>query len=329
MKKILITTPLPEEVADKYKDEFILDYPEQGKQFSKDELITKIKEAHGYLGGPLTREMIDNAYQLEIASSFGAGFEHLDYIYAGEKGIWVMNAPHATTEPTAELTMTILLCLSRRVPNFINFMRKRGECSGISTFVEPIDSAASPTVTYGKTLGIVGFGKIGKSVSKKAQAFGMNVIYYNTTRESESVEKEYNVRYVSFEELLKTADYVTLHCQYKPENHHLMDTAQFKIMKPTAYFINAGRGKLMNERALIEALKTKEILGAALDVFEFEPEITPELLELENVVLTPHIGTSAYESRVVMATEALDGIAAQLRGGKSPTIVNEKYYKAK
>jgi len=139
--------------------------------------------------------------------------------------------------------------------------------------------------------------------------------------------KEYNIRYVPFEELLKTSDFVSLHCMYNPQNHHLMDEKQFEMMKPTAYFINAGRGKLMNEKALIKALKAKKIAGAALDVYEFEPAVTPELFEQDNVVLVPHIGTGTYESRAGIAYEALDGITAQLRGGSSPTIVNKEFCK--
>jgi lactate dehydrogenase-like 2-hydroxyacid dehydrogenase len=330
MKKIVIGFNIPDEVANKYKDEFILDYPSpEAGRFTPEEMDSKLAEAHGLLNGLLNKEMADKAVNLEIACSFGAGYDGIDHKYAGEKGIWVMNAPHGTTEPTAELTITILLCLTRRIVNFSNFLKKQGQVGGISAFVDPFDSAPGPTPAHGKTLGIVGFGKIGKEVAKRARGLGMDVIYYDVYRSSEEIEKEMGVTYVSFEELLKTADYVTLHCLYTPENHHLMDAEQFKMMKPTAYFINAGRGGLMNEQALIDALNNKEILGAAIDVFEFEPKVTPALFEMENVLLTPHIGTSTYESRVNMATEALDGITAQLRGGTSPTIVNKEFFKAK
>jgi len=329
MKKILIGFTLPDEVADRYKDEFILDYPPAGTAFAPDELTEKLVGAEGYLGGLLNREMIDVAVKLEIASSFGAGYDGIDHEYAGEKGVWVMNIPHATTEPTAELAITLILCLSRRILNFNSFMKKRGAAGGISLFVEPFDSAPAPTVVHGKTLGVVGFGRIGKAVARRAEGLGLNVIYYDVVRAPADAEKELKAKYVAFDELLKIADYVTLHCLYTPENHHMMDAPQFKMMKPEAYFINAARGKLMNEQALVDALKAKEILGAAIDVFEFEPKVSNELLEMENVLITPHMGTSTYETRVAMATEAMEGIAAQLRGGESPTIVNREFYKAR
>ena len=329
MKKILSAGRLPDEVAAKYDKEFILIQPPEERRFNQEELTERLADVHGYLGGPLTKEMIDKAPLLEIASSNGAGYDLLDHIYAGEKGIWVMNAPHKTTKPTAELTITLMLCLSRRVFNFYNLTKKEGKCPGISPFVDAFDSAPAPTPVHDKVLGIVGFGKIGKEVAKRAQGLDMEVIYYDVYRAPEALEKELNVKYVSFEELLKTADYVTLHCLMSPENYHLMGAEQFKMMKPSAYFINCGRGKLMDEKALIEALKNNEIRGAALDVFEFEPEISPELFELESVVIAPHIGTATRESRVGMAIEAMDGITAQLKGGESPTIVNREYYKAK
>ena len=164
MKKILISMHLPDEIAKKYSKEFVLEYPKHANSFSPEELLAKLSDVSGYLGGPLTREMIDNAPILEIASSFGAGFDHIDHEYAGEKGVLVMNAPHATTDSTAELTIAIMLCLSRKIINFSNYMRKTGTCTGITPFVDPIEGVGIPTIMSGKILGIVGFGKIGKGV---------------------------------------------------------------------------------------------------------------------------------------------------------------------
>ncbi len=329
-KTIYVGMNIPDEVAVKYQDEFNLIYPPAGKRFSPEESLGYLIEAHGYLGGQLNKDMIDKVKNLEIACSFGAGFDGIDHRYAGEKGIWVMNAPHATTKPTAELTITLLLCLSRRIFNLSNHMRKLGTCAGPGPFAGSIDSAPGPTPVHGKTLGIIGFGKIGKEVAKRARGLDMDVIYFDIFRASEEVEKELGAKFVSFEEVLKTADFVTIHSLYDPQtNHHMIGAEQFAMMKPTAYFINCARGKLMDEQALIDAIKSKKILGAALDVYEFEPKVTPELFELEEVVMTPHIGTVTREDRLGMANEALSGIAAQLRGDGSPTIVNREYYKAK
>lgn len=324
MKKILINFTIPNEVAARYSNEFLLDYPKNGS-FTNEELNQKLPEANGFFGLSLNKEMIDIAKKLEIASCFGAGYDAFEHKYAGEKGICIMNAPNATTEPTAELTVALLLCLSRRVLNLNNLIKKEGRCGGLSLFVSPFDGAPPPTPVHGKTLGIVGLGRIGQEVAKRATALNMNVIYYDSQRLNESDEKAQRVKYLPFNELLKTADYVTLHCAYTQENHHLMDKAQFALMKPTAYFINAGRGKLMNEEALISALESKSLMGAAIDVFEFEPQVSPRLFEMENVLLTPHVGTCTYETRVNMAIEALDGLTAHLKGGVSPSIVNKEF----
>lgn len=331
MKKILIGMNIPEEVAAKYSDRYELIYPSAEKgRYTPDEMAELLKDANGFLGGPLRKDAIDNAPNLVIASSFGAGYDAIDHIYAGSKGIWVMNAPTGTTEPTAELTITIMLALTRRIFNFNRYMLKNGKCmSGGGAFAGPFDNAAGATPAFGKTIGIVGFGKIGKAVARKAIGLGMKVIYYDVFRAPETLEKEMGVTFVSFEELLKTADYVTLHSFLSPETKGLMGKEQFKMMKNTAYFINCARGPMMDEKALIEAIKNKEILGAALDVYELEPEVSPELLEMDEVVLTPHIGTSTRESRINMLVEAIDNIGMQLDGGESPTIVNREYFVAK
>ena len=331
MKKILMGMNIPEEVAEKYKDRFELIFPGEGTgRFTPEEIGKNLSEANGYLGGVLTAQMIDAAPNLEIASSFGAGYDGIDHKYAGSKGIWVMNAPGGTTEPTAELTITILLCLTRRIFNFNRNMKKIGKCvPGGGAFAGAFDNAPGATPAFGKTIGIIGFGKIGKAVARKAKGLGMKVIYYDVFRAPEDLEKEMGVTYMPFDEVVKTADYVTVHTFLSPETRGMMGAEQFKMMKKDAYFINVGRGGLMDEKALIEAIKNKEILGAALDVYEKEPEVSPELFEMDEVVITPHIGTSTRESRINMLVEALDGIGAQLSGGESPTIVNREYFIAK
>ena len=328
MKKILLAAEIPEEIAGRYSEKFELIYPASEKEsFTPEQIAEYLKDASGYLGAVLTPAMIDGAPMLEIASSSGAGFDGIDHKYAGSKGVWVMNSPGGTTEPTAELTIALLLSLTRRMFNYNRRMKELKKCvTEGGRFAGAFDNAAGATVAFGKTLGIVGFGKIGKAVSRKARGLGMKVIYFDIIRAGEELEKELGVQYVEFEELLKTADYVTVHTYLMPETRHLMGEQQFKMMKPTAYFINAGRGGLMDEKALIAAIKNKEILGAALDVYEQEPIVSDELFEMDEVVLMPHIGTSTRESRINMVIEALDGITAQLSGGESPTIVNREYY---
>jgi lactate dehydrogenase-like 2-hydroxyacid dehydrogenase len=325
MKKILTSLNLPEGIIKKYDAKCViechpLEYMSTGMP------PEALAGANAFLGPVFTKEMIDNAPKLEIISCMGAGYDKIDYKYAGSKGIWVMNAPYATTQPTAELTIALILCLSRRVLNFNRLLCKNGKVGGYTPFIDPFDNAPSPTVIFGKTLGIIGLGKIGKAVAAKAKGLGMNIIYYDAIKAPADIEAGLGARYAAFDELLKESDIVTLHTPYTSENHHLMDAGQFKLMKNTAYFINAARGKLMNERALIEAIKNREISGAALDVFEMEPEVTRELFNMDEVLLTPHIGTAAAESRLTMVCEALDGICGYFATGASGTIVNREFY---
>jgi glyoxylate reductase len=325
MKKIVTSLELPEEIMKKYEGKCIIECHPL-KYMASSMPGEALSEADGFLGSVCTREMIDLAPKLKIISCMGAGYDKIEYQYAGSKGIWVMNSPYATTQPTAELTIALILCLSRRILNFNRLLHKTGKVGGYSPFIDPFDNAPSPTVSFGKTLGIVGFGKIGRAVAAKARGLGMDILYYDEFRAPEAIEAELGARYVPFEELLKSADIVSLHAPYTKENHHLMDAGQFKLMKKTAYFINAARGKLMNERALIEAVKNREIAGAALDVFEMEPEVTEELFAMDEVLLVPHIGTAAAESRRLMASEALDGICGYFETGESKTIVNREFY---
>ncbi|MDR3077906.1 MAG: hypothetical protein LBV15_03980, partial [Planctomycetota bacterium] len=177
---------------------------------------------------------------------------------------------------------------------------------------------------YGKTLGIIGYGRIGKAVGVKAHGLGMKILYHDVISAPAEIEKAVGARKVALEELLKTADFVTVHCPYIPENHHLINEKTLSLMKPSAYLVNASRGKMVDEAALVRALKAKTIKGAALDVYENEPEINPDLFDLDNVVLMPHIGTWSYDSRVTMMHEALGGIREYLEGKTPANIFNKE-----
>ena len=174
----------------------------------------------------------------------------------------------------------------------------------------------------GKTLGIIGLGRIGKALSKKAGGFDMTVYYYNRNRLSEADEEGLGVKYLDLKELLARADFISLHVPLTEETHHLISRGEFKLMKPTAYLINTSRGPVVAEQALVEALKGKRIAGAGLDVYENEPRINPGLLELENVVLLPHVGSATWETRTKMARVAVENLLAGLRGEQPPNCLN-------
>jgi lactate dehydrogenase-like 2-hydroxyacid dehydrogenase len=273
------------------------------------------------LGRPFDKMMINMGSKLKVIGNFGVGYENIDYKYAGKKGICVVNTPIAVQQPTAELTVAIMLALARRVVNLDKKMRTEKKSVRLSLFDK------SATTLYGKTLGIIGFGRIGKAVGVKCQNMGMKIIYSDPLPADIEFEKSISARRTSTEELLKTADFVTIHCPYFPENHHLINKNTLKMMKPGSYLINASRGKMIDEQALVDALKDGKIAGAALDVYEFEPEVNQELLELDNVVLVPHIGTWSYNARVAMALEALEGMCKFIKGEVPVNCVNKDYLK--
>ncbi|MHA1829689.1 MAG: NAD(P)-dependent oxidoreductase, partial [Candidatus Heimdallarchaeaceae archaeon] len=178
---------------------------------------------------------------------------------------------------------------------------------------------------YGKTLGIIGFGRIGQAVARRAQGFGMKVLYYSRTRKPE-LEKELGVEYASLHDLISQSDYVSLHTPYSPETHHLIAEKELNLMKPTAYLINTARGKVVNEKRLIEHLKAGKIAGAGFDVFYDEPKVNPELLKLDNVVLLPHIGSASIDTRTKMSIIAAENLIQALNGEKPKNIVNPEIY---
>lgn len=318
MSRIFVAGKVPEKAVEILKDYEVFVY--EGEQLiTEEELCEHVGNAEAILSllsTPITKKVIDAAKNVKIIANYGAGFNNIDVDYATSKGIFVTNTPHVSTEATAELTFAILLAVSRRVVEGDQLCRTVGFDGWAPLFFRG-------TEVSGKSIGIFGFGNIGQAVAKRARAFNMDVLYHQPRRVSEEIEKEYNATYVSFDELLTSADYITLHSPFKPELHHLFGKEEFAKMKQSTYFINAARGPLVNEQELVHALKAGIIAGAALDVFEFEPAITEELKTLSNVVLTPHIGNATYETRDAMSEVAAKNIFEVLNGNSPFTPVNE------
>jgi lactate dehydrogenase-like 2-hydroxyacid dehydrogenase len=222
-----------------------------------------------------------------------------------ERGIRVTNTPQPVIEPTAELAFALMHDVARRTAEFDRKLREgRAEAFGVMNNLSHS--------LYGKTLGIIGMGRIGQALARRAVASGMSIIYHNRRPLGDEVIRRlgYEVKYVSQEELLQTADFVSLNLPYTPEVKHLIGEKELKMMKSTAYLINTARGAHVCEQALVDALKKGEIAGAAMDVYEHEPQITPELLELDKVVLSPHTGTGTWEGRIAMCENVCDNILA-------------------
>lgn len=318
MAKILVAGQIPEIGLQLLRGHEVEMYDKEGL-ISTEELVKRVKDKDALLSllsTKVPKEVVDAAPNLKIIANYGAGYDNIDYKYAVEKDIAVTNTPKVSTEATAELTFAILLAAARRIPEGDTLCRTVGFNGWAPLFFLGRE-------VYGKTIGIIGLGEIGKAVAKRAKAFGMNIVYTGPSRKYEA-EQELEATYVTLEELLQTADFITINCAYNPKLHHMIDEEQFRMMKQTAYIINAARGPIMNEEALAHALETKEIEGAALDVFEFEPKITEKLKGLTNVVLTPHIGNATIETRDAMAEMAVRNILAVLEGNEPLTPVYKK-----
>jgi len=321
-KKILVNNILPEKGLGDLFTHFDVIAPKETR-FTKEEVIELIPECHGLLSAAfkVSKEIIDTGTKLEIISNFGAGYDNVDIKYATEKGIMVTNIPNTVTQSTAELTLGLIISLLRRVIEGDRRLRAkdRQAWGGPTHFLGD--------VLAGKTLGIIGMGRIGLTVAKLAQTFGMNVVYQKRTPYTPEGEIQLNLKYMQLDELIQNADVISLHCPLTPETSHLINAEKLKAMKPSAYLINTARGPVVEEHALLEALKAGEIKGAALDVFEFEPKIAEELLSLDNIILTPHIGSSTLETRTDM-TKACVKHLVDYFSGKTPThVVNPSVIK--
>ena len=252
--------------------------------------------------------------QLKIIANLAVGFDNIDLKSAKGKNIMVTNTPDVLTQTVAEHTIALLFAVARRIVEADKFTRA-GKYQGWA----PLLFLGSDIV--GKTLGIVGLGRIGEEIAKRmSQGFGLRIIYYDVFRHRKS-EKELGIQYVSLKTLLKTADFISIHVPLLPQTQHFIGARELKMMKRSAYLINTSRGPVLDEKMLVMTLKNKWIRGAALDVFEFEPKLTPDLAKLDNVVLTPHIASATEETRSKMAELAARNIIAALEGRKPINLV--------
>ena len=255
--------------------------------------------------------MIQAAKNLRIISTFSVGFDHIDIDFARSQGIKIGYTPEVLTNATAELTIALILDVMRRVTEGDRLIREKRwkQVFGANDY--------TGVEVSGKTIGILGIGRIGKEVAKKANGLGMKVVYHSRRPISKNLEKRLNVKYLSENKLFENSDVVSLHIPYSKDTHHKIDSKIFKKMKDTSFLINTARGKIVNEKHLITALKKKQIQGAGIDVYELEPiETKSQLLKLENVVLSPHIGSSTEETRYKMSDITVKNLISGLEGKK-------------
>jgi glyoxylate reductase len=280
----------------------------------KNLLISKIKDKEGLVCYPydgIDKEVIDAAPKLKAISTYSVGYDHIDVRYADTKGILVSYTPEVLTRATADLTMALVLAVFRRIPEGDRLIRKNKwkVIFGPNEFLG--------TDLYDKTMGIFGMGRIGKAVAKRSKVFEMNIIYHNRTRLSAKEEQSLGVRYVSLDELLKKSDVVSIHAPHTRQTNEIVNLKLFRKMKKTAFLVNTARGKIINEKDLVVALKKKIIAGAGLDVFAKEPiSASHPFAKMENVVMMPHSGSSTVETRRKMAEICAKNLVLSLSGKK-------------
>ncbi len=284
----------------------------------RDDLEEGVHNADGLLcllTETIDAELMDQAEHLSVISNFAVGFDNIDVEAATKRGIYVTNTPGVLTGATAELTWALLLATVRRVVEADQFVRD-GKFKGWSpTLFRGLELS-------GSTLGILGAGRIGQAVGRMSSGFDMNLIYHSRSRKSE-FEQQTDAEFVDLKNLLSKSDILTLHCPSTEETRGLLDEEALRSMKDGAYLINTARGEVTDEDALVRVLKNGPLAGAGLDVYEEEPDVHPELIELDNVVLLPHIGSATKRTREEMSTRAVNNLLAGLREGETPNdLVN-------
>ncbi|MFT8729965.1 MAG: 2-hydroxyacid dehydrogenase family protein [Oenococcus oeni] len=319
MKNVLITAELPQ-VANSILQQAGLNVEifTGDKLITKKELLDKVKDKDFLitsLSTDVDEDVINAAPKLKLIANFGAGFNNIDINGARAKEISVTNTPFVSTTSVAEVTAGLIISLSHRLVEGDNLMHDQGF------------NGWSPLFFLGhelskKTLGIIGMGQIGKALAKRMQAFDMKIVYTQRHHLKEDEEKELHAVFLEKDELIKQSDVISLHLPLTKNTHHLLGAKEFATMKKTSFLINAARGPLIDENALLQSLKEKQLAGAALDVYEHEPKVDDQFKQMKNVILTPHIGNATIEARNAMAEVVAKNVVSVLNGEKPKYIVN-------
>ncbi|MDW7673433.1 MAG: D-glycerate dehydrogenase [Bacillota bacterium] len=321
--KVYVTRRLPKIALDMIAAECEMDVNPHDRVMTREELEKAIQGIDGMvclLTDNIDASLLDLNPNLKVLANYAVGFNNIDVEACTQRKIPVTNTPGVLTETSADLAWSLVMSVARRIPEADRFTRE-GKFKGWGPML------LLGGDVYGKTLGVVGLGRIGQAIIKRAKGFDMKIIYYNTRRKSEEEEKALGVEYREFDDLIKEADFISLHLPLMPETEHLIGEREFKMMKKTAYLINTARGPVVDEKALVKALQEKEIAGAGLDVYEEEPELAEGLVGLDNVVLLPHIASASIETRTKMGIMAAENLLAGLKGERMPNLLNPEALK--
>jgi len=316
MKPIVtVTNVFPQVALDKLSSE--CDLKINRTSLTKEELKQKVSGSDAvisYLTDRIDQDIIDRGTKLKIIANYGAGFNNIDVTYASERGIWVTNTPNVLHETTADLTWAMILGAARRIVSADRYTREgKFQGWGAKLFLGGD--------VHEKTLGIIGLGEIGRSVARRAIGFNMRTLYHQRNRLPKEEEKKLNAEHVTFEQILRESDFLTLHVPLTEETEYMIGNDEIALMKKTAYLIHTARGKVIDDYALVAALREGRLAGAALDVYEDEPELTEGMRELDNLMILPHIGSASFETRDKMALLVADNILDALEGKTPRSLV--------
>ncbi|MGZ5573280.1 MAG: 2-hydroxyacid dehydrogenase [Usitatibacter sp.] len=319
MRKILITRGVFLEVVEALAKRFDVEHNAEDRPWGPEELARRLQGKSGAMATVMDRfdeALLAQCPDLKVISNIAVGYNNVDVPACTRRGIRVTNTPGVLDDTTADLTWSLLMAAARRIAEGDAYVR-RGDWKiafGVQYFLgQDIHHA---------TLGIIGMGRIGQAIARRAAGFDMRILYHNRSRLPEADEKRLGATRVERDELLARSDFVVVMAPYSPATHHLIGAAEIAKMKPTAILVNSARGGVVDDAALVEALKAKRIAGAGLDVFEGEPKFHPEFAKLANVVLTPHIGSASRATRIVMCNTAAANLTAVLEGRDPPNPVN-------
>jgi len=315
--EVLVTRELLPEAMEFLRGQMSIEVGASDRNLAHAELLVKAADKKGLLttlADVIDREVIDRAPELKIIANCAVGYNNIDLAYARLKGVLVTNTPGVLTETTAELMLALILAVLRRIPQADRLTRAGGFKGWALDFWLGKDLS-------GARLGILGFGRIGRAVARRASAFDAKILYYDPVRLTLNLEKSYKASYLPLDDLLKTADILTIHASLTPQTYHLISRERLLLMKKDAILINVARGPIVDERALAEALAMGKLWGAGLDVYEREPEIEKQLLTLDNVVLLPHIGSATYATRLRMAMTAGRNLIQGMHGERPDNLI--------
>ena len=315
---ILSTRPLFPAARTILDQHFDVDYWKPSERISREELLKRVADKEGLvclLTEKVDDELLTGAPKLRIASTVSVGYDNIDVAACTKHKVVATNTPGVLDDTTADFAWTLLMAIARRLLEGDAWMRS-GTWPGWD-----LDQLVGGDI-WGKTLGVLGFGRIGRGVARRSRGFEMRVLYSDAVRASAEVEKELNAEFVDRDRLFRESDFISVHVPLLPDTRHLISKDNLEKMKRTAFLVNTSRGRVVDEAALAEALENKKIAGAALDVFEHEPKVHPALLMRKDVILTPHIASASVETRTKMAVMAANNVVALFEGRRPPNALN-------